>query len=103
MINDFIFWSVSKENTIRIHKSIGYIPVRKSALNSLELKAFHKDNPNYLVPVKSLEYARSQPFHLEYLKMNELMRDMLQRVILNGADPAEELARTEREIDAMLE
>jgi hypothetical protein len=35
--------------------------------------------------------------------MNELMRDMLQRVILNGADPAEELARTEKEINAMLE
>jgi sn-glycerol 3-phosphate transport system substrate-binding protein len=103
IVNDFIFWCVSKENTIRIHKSIGYIPVRKSAIKSLELKAFHKNNPNYLVPVESLEYARSIPFHPEYLKMNELMRDMLQRVILNGADTAEELARTENEINAMLE
>ncbi len=103
IINDFIFWSVNKENTIRIHKSIGYIPVRKSAIKSLELKAFHKNNPNYLVPVESLENARSLPFHPEYLKMNELMRDMLQRVLLSGADPAEELARTEKEINAMLE
>jgi sn-glycerol 3-phosphate transport system substrate-binding protein len=103
IVNDFISWSVSKENTIRIHKSTGYIPVRKSALKSLDLKAFHKKNPNYLVPVQSLEYARPLPVHAEYLKMNEMVRDMLQRIILNRADIAEELARTEKEINAMLE
>ncbi len=103
IVNDFMAWCVSKENTIRIHKEIGYIPVRKSALNSLELKAFHKKNPNYLIPIEGLEYGRSLPNNPEYLKINELFRDMLQRVILNESDPARELARTEKEINAALE
>ena len=103
IINDFMFWCVNKENTIRIHEKIGYIPVRKSALNSLELKAFQKKNPNYLVPVEGIEYGRPLPKHHEYLKMNKLVRDMLQRVILDEADVDTELARTEKEINALLE
>ncbi len=102
-INDFILWCVNKENTIRIHEKVGYVPVRKSALNSLELKAFHKKNPNYLIPIEGLTYGRPIPHHPEYYKMNELMRDMLQRIILNESDVESELARTEREINAILE
>jgi sn-glycerol 3-phosphate transport system substrate-binding protein len=101
--NDFISYCVSKENTIKIHKSVGYIPVRKSALNSLELKAWLRENPNYKVPIEGLEYGRPLPIHAEYFKMNELVRDMLQRIILNEADIRNELERTEKEINALLE
>ncbi len=102
IINDFISFCVSKENTIKIHESVGYIPVRKSALNSLELKAWLKENPNYKVPIDGLDYGRPLPIHEEYFKMNEMIRDMLQRIILNEADIRTELERTEREINALL-
>jgi len=102
-VNDFIEWCVSKENTIRLHEMIGYVPVRKSALNSLELKAFLKENPNFSVPIEGIEYARPLPAHVEYFKINKLLRDMLQRLILNEADIEEELAKTEKKINSLLE
>jgi sn-glycerol 3-phosphate transport system substrate-binding protein len=103
MVNDFISWCVSKENTIRLHERIGYIPVRKTALESLELKAFLRDNPNFAVPIEGIEYARPLPAHAEYYKMNKLIRDMLQRLILNEADIEEELAKTERQINDLIQ
>jgi sn-glycerol 3-phosphate transport system substrate-binding protein len=100
--HEFIEWMVSKENTIRIHEAIGYIPVRTSALNSLQLKAFHRDNPNYRITVEALAYARPLPQHSEYYKINAKLREMLERIFLQGADPQEELQKTEREINDMI-
>jgi sn-glycerol 3-phosphate transport system substrate-binding protein len=101
--HEFIEWMVSKENTIRIHEAIGYIPVRKSALGSLSLKAFHRDNPNYRVTVEALSYARPLPQHNEYYKINVKLREMLERIFLQGVEPLQELQNTEREINAMLQ
>jgi ABC-type glycerol-3-phosphate transport system substrate-binding protein len=101
-VNDFIAWCVNDENTTRLHEKTGYVPVRKSALNSLELKAFHRENPNYLVPIESLKYARPLPHHPEFYKMNELIRDMLHRLILDESDITTELERVEKEINALM-
>ncbi len=100
---DFIFWLVNKENTIRIHESIGYIPVRHSALNSLALKAFLKENPNYKVVIDGLDYARPLPTHKEYYKINVMLRDMLERIFLQEADPVDELSKTEIEINRIID
>jgi len=100
---EFIDWMVSKENTIRFHEEIGYIPVRKSALHSLTLEAFHRENPNYRVTVEALSYARPLPQHSEYYKINVQLRMMLERIFLQGAEPLEELRKTEDEINAMLQ
>jgi ABC-type glycerol-3-phosphate transport system substrate-binding protein len=101
--HDFIEWMVNKENTIRMHEAIGYIPVRKSALSSLALKAFHRDNPNYKVTVEALSYARPLPQHSEYYKINAKLREMLERIFLQGADPQDALQNTQREINSMLQ
>jgi sn-glycerol 3-phosphate transport system substrate-binding protein len=101
--NDFIFWLIDKPNVIRLHKEIGYIPVRKSAVNSLDLRSFHRTNPNFRIPVEQLEFARSLPHHNEYFKINKLLIEMLQRVILQDSNPDETLAATEKEINLLLE
>jgi ABC-type glycerol-3-phosphate transport system substrate-binding protein len=102
-IDDFIHWCVNRENTIRLHEKVGYVPVRTSAMNSLELKAFHRENPNYLVPVEELRYGRPLPHHPEFYKMNELFRDMLQRLILNQADIPTELEQTQAAINRIID
>jgi sn-glycerol 3-phosphate transport system substrate-binding protein len=101
-VYDFASWLIDKENTIRLHEAVGYIPVRESALNSLALKAFHRDNPNHRVTVEALSYARSLPHHREYYKMNATLREALERIFLQGSDPATELAKAERKINEML-
>jgi sn-glycerol 3-phosphate transport system substrate-binding protein len=101
--NDFMFWLINKENDVKLFEKIGFVPVRKSALSSLELKAFVKENPNYRIPIEALEYARPLPHHPEFLKINHEFGEMLQRIILDNADPEEELAKTERKINEMLD
>jgi sn-glycerol 3-phosphate transport system substrate-binding protein len=101
-INEFMVFMNSRENTIKLHEKIGFVPVRKSALNSLELKAFWKENPNYKVPVDALEYARPLPVHPEFYKINKSIKAMLQRIFLDGADPATELESTEQQINSSI-
>ena len=100
--NDFIFWLVNKENTIELYKRVGYLPVRKSAVNSLEIQSFIKKNPNFRVPIKAMEYAKSLPYHEEYYKINQALKDLLERIILEGSEVIIELEETEKEINQML-
>jgi ABC-type glycerol-3-phosphate transport system substrate-binding protein len=102
IVDDFIYWIVNKENTIRLHEKIGYVPVRGSALSSLSLRAFDRKNPNYKVAIDTLDFARPLPRHPEFLKINERLRKMLQEVFLGAADPAEALKRAEEEINRMI-
>jgi sn-glycerol 3-phosphate transport system substrate-binding protein len=101
-INEFMVFMNSRENTIKLHEKIGFIPVRQSALNSLELKAFWKENPNFKVPVDALAYARPLPVHADFYKINKTIKAMLQRIFLDGADPAAELSSTEQRINASI-
>ena len=101
--NDFIFWLVNKQNTIKMYKAVGYLPVRKSAVKSMEMKAFIKENPNYEVPIKALIHSKALPHHKDYFKINQKLIDMYERIILEGADVISELEKTEEEINQMLE
>jgi sn-glycerol 3-phosphate transport system substrate-binding protein len=100
---DFMLWLVSRDNTIRLHEGIGYIPVRKSALESLELKAFHKENPDFRVAITTLPDARPLPYHKEYFKINKILTQMMDRVFISGGDPAAELKWAEDEIGKIVD
>jgi sn-glycerol 3-phosphate transport system substrate-binding protein len=100
---DFIFWLLQKENDVLLFEKIGFLPARRSTADSLEVRAFVQRNPSYRVPIEALEYARPLPVHPEFFKVNQEIRDMLQRIILQGADPMGELVETEKKINAMLE
>ena len=101
--NDFILWLVNKKNTIKLYKRVGYLPVRMSAVNSLEMKSFIRENPNFAVPIEELPYSRALPYHKEYYKINQTLIDMFERIIYEGSDPVIELETTENTINQMLE
>lgn len=102
-VNDFIAWLVNKQNTARLHETVGFIPVRKSSIKSLQVKAFDMKHPNYRVPIDSLEFARPLPVHVEFFKIDNHIREMLQRIILNRSDPLQELRKTEKLINNMIQ
>jgi len=100
---DFSRWLVKKENDVRFLRDSGFVPLRKSSLNSLELKSFIRENPNYNIALEALEYARPLPHHTEFLKINQEISDMLERIILTETDPTHELEQTEKKINEMLQ
>ena len=64
--------------------------------------AFDSENPNYKVPIESIEYARALPNHKEMYKINRLIRDMLQKVLMGEEDLLSELIKTENEINKLI-
>ena len=84
---DFIFWLTQKENCIRWHKATGYLPLRKSAIESYELQGFHRLNPNYLVPIDQLPYARPIDFTPYLPQIDQIIRYAIEDILLNMKDP----------------
>ena len=82
----FIQWMGNRKNTIRWHLGTGYLPLRRSALDSLELKLFHKKNPNYKVAVDQLDVAHHIPSTPNLEKLNKIIRELFESVVLHGAD-----------------
>ncbi|MFW6180179.1 MAG: ABC transporter substrate-binding protein [Spirochaetota bacterium] len=101
-VQEFALWFAEKENMIRLFEEVGFVPVRRSALDSLQVRSFIRKNPNYRVPLEALEYARHLPRHAQFYKINREFGEMLQRIVLQGTDPEEELRRTEARINRML-
>jgi sn-glycerol 3-phosphate transport system substrate-binding protein len=100
--HEFIMWLVNKENTITMFKDVGYLPVRKSALNSLDIQAFERTNQNHAVAIDALDHSQPLPNHREFYTINQLILEMFERIILTDADVQSELEKTEQVINAAI-
>jgi ABC-type glycerol-3-phosphate transport system substrate-binding protein len=84
---DFFSWLTNRENVIRWHKATGYLPLRKSAVESLELQGFHRLNPNYRVPIDQLPYARPPDFTPYLPQIDQIVRYAIEDILINKKDP----------------
>jgi len=84
---DFIRWLTNKDNCIRWHEETGYLPIRKSAIDSIELKSFHKINPNYKVPIAQLPYSRPPDFTPYLPQIDQIIRFAVENIMINKKDP----------------
>jgi sn-glycerol 3-phosphate transport system substrate-binding protein len=88
---DFISWLTNRENTILWHEQTGYLPIRKSAIESLELKSFYAEHPNYKVPVDQLPYARTPDFTPYLPQLDKIVRTAIESIMVGGNDPGKTL------------
>jgi ABC-type glycerol-3-phosphate transport system substrate-binding protein len=66
-------------------------------------QAFLKDNPNYSFPIDALKYSQPLPNHREFYKINQMITEMLKKIILTDADIMTELEKTEKAINSAIE
>jgi ABC-type glycerol-3-phosphate transport system substrate-binding protein len=99
----FIQWLTNRENGIRWHKETGYLPLRKSALESIELRSFHRDNPNYKVPVDQLPYSRPPDFTPILSQIDQIVRFAIEDVMINQQDPQQVLNNAVTKVNGLLE
>ena len=99
---EFAKWMGNRKNTIKWHIGTGYLPIRKSALDSLEIKLFHKKNINYKVAVDQLDVAHYVPSTPNLGKLNKVIKDMMEAVVLGQADPKTELDKAVALADTIL-
>jgi sn-glycerol 3-phosphate transport system substrate-binding protein len=84
---NFMLWLSSQENDVRMFRRVGFVPIRSSSVDSLDVRAFLKKHPRYRIPLEALEYARSLPVHPRFLLIDREIAAMLERIVLSGADP----------------
>lgn len=99
---DFINWLVTKENCIRWHQETGYLPLRKSAIESMELRSFHRLNPNYRVPVDQLPYSRPPDFTPYLPQIDQIIRYAIEDIMINKNDPATVLDIAAKKVNELL-
>ncbi|SDW71790.1 ABC transporter substrate-binding protein [Paenibacillus sp. CF384] len=80
---EFLKWMTSKENTIYQHKHVGYLPTRMSAVESDELKAHFAEFPQFKVAVDQLQYARPRPMENAYPEVAKVIREAIEKAILD--------------------
>ncbi len=99
---DFITWLTNRENSIRWHEQTGYLPLRKSAIDSIELQSFHKLNPNYKVPVDQLPYSRPPDFTPFLPQIDQIVRHAIEDIMINRKDPRPVLDEAAEKVNALL-
>jgi len=99
---NFINWLTNEENSIRWHKETGYLPIRKSAIESFELQGFHRLNPNYKVPVEQLSYSRPPDFTPYLPQIDQIVRFAIEDIMINRKDPGIILNNAAEKVNELL-
>ncbi|QJC51087.1 ABC transporter substrate-binding protein [Paenibacillus albicereus] len=100
---EFLKFMTSKENTIYQHKHVGYLPTRVSAVESEEIQAHFKENPQFKVAVDQLEYARPRPMETAYPEVANLIKSAIEKAILDPkASPQQTLDEAAAKADKLL-
>lgn len=101
-VMNFISWLTNKENSIRWHEKTGYLPIRKSAMESFELQSFHRLNPNYKVPVDQLSYSRPPDFTPYLPQIDQIVRYAIEDIMINRKDPQKTLNIAAEKVNNLL-
>jgi ABC-type glycerol-3-phosphate transport system substrate-binding protein len=99
---DFIQWLTSKDNTILWHEQTGYLPIRKSAIESFELQSFHRTHPNYRVPIDQLPYSRPPDFTPYLPQIDQIIRYAIENIMINRKEPRQILDLSADKINDLL-
>lgn len=99
---EFIKFMTDKERTIKASKNTGYLPTRKSAVDTEDMKALYKEIPQYKVAVDQLKYAKGRPMVKVYAEIEKLAQESQERIFLKNADIKTEVEKLEKDINALL-
>jgi sn-glycerol 3-phosphate transport system substrate-binding protein len=84
----FIEYVTSTEGTTFWSQNTGYMPVRKSAVESEEMQAFFAENPNFKTAVDQLPLTRPQDAARVFIPNgDQIIGAGLERIVINFEDP----------------
>ena len=99
---DFVIWFTNTENAIRWHKATGYFPIRKSAVDVLEVENWFELNPAYTKAFDQLLETKPIPATQGALigafpEVRTIVEQAVEKVLAGEAsvDEALEAAKTE--------
>ncbi len=100
---EFIIWLTNKENTLRWGMGkTGYGPVRLSAIEDAEWKAFARENPEYGVLAEVLPHGVVQPTHPKWKAVQNEITSAVQAAFLGEASPEDALKAAAAKAEGIL-
>jgi sn-glycerol 3-phosphate transport system substrate-binding protein len=99
----FIKWMTEPAQTITLSKATGYMPIRTSAVNSPEMQAFYKQNPNYKTAIDQLRTAQRFPYTPALIEIQrEVIQPNLEAAVLGIKTAAEIMQAAEAKTNEIL-
>src|SRR5215207_679653 len=84
----FVSWATDPEQTAWWSQTTGYMPVRKSAVESESMQAFFAENPNFKTAVDQLPKTKPQDAARVFIPNgDQIIGAGLERIVINFEDP----------------
>ncbi|CCW09998.1 ABC transporter substrate-binding protein [Rhodococcus aetherivorans] len=100
----FIDFVTNGENTAYFSQRIGYMPVRKSATENPDMKAFLEQNPNSRTAVDQLARTRSQDYARVFVPGgDQIIGTGLEQIALQGADVTTAFGDVTRQLQQIID
>ncbi|MGI8913673.1 MAG: ABC transporter substrate-binding protein [Chloroflexota bacterium] len=101
---EFMKYFSAAPQTAKWALGTGYMPVRKSATETTEYKAFLAENPRNAVAINGLQYAgnKGEPKVAAWQQVRDILLSTLQQVIAGTANYKDALAAADQKANAAL-
>lgn len=99
---EFIKFMTSKERTAEASKNTGYLPTRKSAVETDIIQNLYKEKPQFKVAVDQLKYAGARPKSVHCSEVLDLLKKSEEKIFLNNADMKAELEKLDNDMNKIL-
>ncbi len=99
---EFINWMSNTENNLSWSMKTGYMPLRKSVVQSKTFKDYMRKDPESAVSVDQIEYTRPRPSIAAYGDISRVIGNAVESVLLANEDPAKALRAAVPEVEKVL-
>ena len=99
---EFIKYFTTPEVTAKWAMGSGYLPVRKSAAETAELKGFWEKNPRARKIFEMLPHARTEPNLAGWSEIRTLLEDTIEAIVNGRIQPAAAAKQLKEQADAKL-
>ncbi len=99
---EFIKWMTNTKNTLYWYENTGYLPVRKSALSSLQIKLIWKKFPQLKPAVEAIPYARPRPVNVDIIEIRHTLFNAIEEVRHGVKNPQQAFDDAAKKVDEIL-
>ena len=101
-ILEFINWMTNRENNTSWSISTGYIPLRRSVVQSREFQDYLFENPGAVASVEQIIYTRPRPNIAAYGDISRVIGMAVEAALVGNQDPATVLSSAVPEANQVL-
>ena len=99
---EFIKFMTSTERTAEASRNTGYLPTRKSSVDTDIIQNLYKEKPQFKVAVDQLQYAVGRPKTVHCAEVLKLLKESEERIFLQNADIKTELEKLYKDINNIM-